>query len=114
MSSIEIGYSGFQCANLTAVSNLQEINFGPFRATPLLTPGHSPGSMCYLIGDHLFTGDTLFIEGVGISENENAAGALFDSVQKIKALVQITTRVWPGHSFGTPPGQTIGYSNHQS
>jgi hydroxyacylglutathione hydrolase len=110
MSSVEIDYSGFHCANLTAVAELEEIYLGSFSAKPLLTPGHSPGGLCYLIEDHLFTGDTVFIEGVGsCGSDEVAAGALFDSVQKIKAYAEETTCFWPGHSFGMPPGKKLNF-----
>ena len=110
MSSVEMNHSGFRCPNLMAVKDLEEIEWGNFRVMSLLTPGHSPGGMCYLIGNHLFTGDTIFIEGVGAcGDNENAAGALFDSVQKIKEHAMMTTCFWPGHSFGKPPGQTLSF-----
>src|SRR5579859_501020 len=66
MSGMEIDTYEFDCLSLTRVDHLQEIKVGDFRITPLLTPGHTAGSVCYLIGRHLFSGDTVFIEGVGI------------------------------------------------
>lgn len=110
MSRIEISHSGFECLNLRAVTHLENISMASFGIIPILTPGHTSGSMCYLAGKHLFAGDTVFIEGVGIcSEKRSDAGQLFDSVQLIKETVSNDTKFWPGHSFGEPPGKDLNY-----
>lgn len=110
MSKEEIHHSGFKCHNLVLAHDLEIIDFGAFEVMPLLTPGHTEGGMCYLIEDHIFTGDTVFIEGVGsCGSNEKYAGALFDSVQKIKSYTGADTRFWPGHSFGKPPGHNLRF-----
>ena len=43
----------------------QEVSFGNVRLTVLHTPGHTPGSLCFLVGKHLLSGDTLFPHGPG-------------------------------------------------
>jgi hydroxyacylglutathione hydrolase len=72
---------------------------------PLSTPGHTPGCICYLIGDNLFTGDVLFYEGCGMCPDIQSAHAMFWSLQYLKGLLDPRTRVFPGHSYGMPPGQ---------
>ncbi|MEM6734980.1 MAG: MBL fold metallo-hydrolase [Bacteroidota bacterium] len=110
MSDVEIDDSGFRCRNLTAAYDLEMLDFEVFTVMPLLTPGHTKGGMCYLIKNHLFTGDTIFIEGVGTCGSiEKHASALFDSVQKVKAYTDMATRFWPGHSFGKPPGYDLRF-----
>ena len=110
MSSIEIEHSGFQCQNLTATYDLEMIDIGGLKVMPLLTPGHTIGGMCYILEGHIFTGDTIFIEGVGsCGSNEEHASMLFDSVQKIKDRVDMDTKFWPGHSFGQQPGENLRF-----
>lgn len=69
------------------------------------TPGHTPGSTCYLIGDHLFTGDTLFPGGPGATGGDPARFALImASLDRIFELPD-ETRVSPGHGLDTTIGR---------
>ena len=53
----------------------------------LNTPGHTPGSMCILVGDTMFSGDTLFHRDIGRSDLPRGnAGALQASLDKLAAL----------------------------
>lgn len=47
------------------LSDRESFSFGEETLTVLHTPGHTQGSCCFLVGKHLFTGDTLFADGVG-------------------------------------------------
>src|SRR6266481_8578905 len=42
-----------------------ELEFGEFKVSVLHTPGHTPGSVCFLIANHAFVGDTLLAGGIG-------------------------------------------------
>ncbi|ASZ12604.1 MBL fold metallo-hydrolase [Chitinophaga pendula] len=108
MSAEEIDKSGFSCPNLVSVRHLDTFTLADFNITPILTPGHTSGSTCFLLGPHLFTGDTVFIEGVGICDHRHAA-LLFDSIQLLKAYLPGRTLIWPGHSFGDDPGQELRF-----
>ena len=57
---------------------------GEFKIQAYLTPGHSPGGVCYLIGEHLFAGDTLFNGGIG---RYDLAGSNKEDL--IKSLVKL-------------------------
>jgi glyoxylase-like metal-dependent hydrolase (beta-lactamase superfamily II) len=58
---------------------------GPFRA--LATPGHSPDSVCLLLGRVCFTGDTVLGEGsVFISPDEGSLSAYLDSLRRLRQL----------------------------
>jgi glyoxylase-like metal-dependent hydrolase (beta-lactamase superfamily II)/Tfp pilus assembly protein PilF len=67
------------------------------------TPGHTPGSLCFLIGDHLFSGDTLFKGGIGRVGGDDPAKVLlaWDGLVRIirRSLLTLPgrTRVCPGH-----------------
>jgi hydroxyacylglutathione hydrolase len=106
MSKEEIAASGFDSRQLVAIDT-NPITVGQLLIEPILTPGHTPGGMCYLIGDNLFSGDVLFAEGCGICPNTQAAHAMFASLQTLKNRLKPQTRVYPGHSYGMPPGQTL-------
>ncbi len=104
MSKQEIASSGFRAPELVGIDE-SAWWVGQMLITPLLTPGHTPGCVCFRIGDNLFTGDVLFAEGCGICPGVDAAHQMFDSLQRLKRELRPQTRIWPGHSFGKPPGQ---------
>lgn len=109
MSKTEIDFYQFRCKNLIALQDRETISIGMTKAQCLHTPGHTAGGMCYLFSESIFTGDTIFTEGCGICEDHgSSADDMFDSVQRIKSIVSPEVRVYPGHSFGQAPGQTIG------
>lgn len=63
----------------------------------LHTPGHTPGSACFRIGDHLFTGDTLFEHGWGRTDLPGGdEHALFASLRRLMPMTRTLT-IHPGH-----------------
>ncbi len=75
------------------VKKMSSIEMGNNKIEILRTPGHTEGSVCYLLNTYLFTGDTLFLDGVGRpdlgktkEEMDTSAHALFHSLEKIKQL----------------------------
>lgn len=64
----------------------------------LHTPGHTPGSSCFLIENHLFTGDTLFEHGWGRTDFPGGdEHALFASLRRIMPMTR-TIPFHPGHA----------------
>ena len=64
----------------------------------LHTPGHTPGSVCYQIEGHLFTGDTLFEHGWGRTDFPGGdEHALFASLRRLMPLTK-TLPFHPGHN----------------
>jgi hydroxyacylglutathione hydrolase len=108
MSHEEIGDSGFKAPQLIGV-DMMSWAVGQMQIQPILTPGHTPGSTCYLIGNNLFSGDTLFAEGCGICPDVQAARAMFASLKFLKSSIKPETQVFPGHSYGKPPGQKFSH-----
>ena len=70
------------------------------------TPGHTEDSMCILVSDALFTGDTLFVGKVGGTDLGRQAKEEYDSLHKLLSLSG-RTRVFPGHDCGTSSESTI-------
>lgn len=80
-----------------------------FSIFPLFTPGHTQDSICYMIGNSLFTGDTLFNEGCGICVGpDSSASDMYHSIQKIKSLDNKSLILFPGHVYNTDIGMTLG------
>ena len=86
MSQIEIAASGFNCRRITGIDETP-ILVGHIKVQPLLTPGHTRGSMCYKIGNSIFTGDTLFAEGCGICPDVPSANAMFQRFGSIQDIL---------------------------
>jgi len=106
MSKVEIAASRFDDVRLVGIDT-SPWAVGQMLIEPIFTPGHTPGSTCYLIGENLFTGDVLFAEGCGMCPDTEAAYAMFASLGRLKSRVRPQTRVFPGHSYGRPPGQPM-------
>jgi len=104
MSNEEIAASGFSAEQLIGIDETPW-SVGLMQIHPILTPGHTSGSICYLIGDNLFTGDTLFAEGCGLCSDVHTAHTLFASLEYLKSRLEPQTQIFPGHSYGKPPGQ---------
>ena len=93
----------------TPLADGQTIDFGNSRLTVLAAPGHTMESACYhLDGEALFTGDTLFVSGVGrpdlhasVEESRERARVLYRSVQRLLGLSP-ETLVLPGHTSEPP------------
>jgi glyoxylase-like metal-dependent hydrolase (beta-lactamase superfamily II) len=68
------------------------------------TPGHSPGSVCLLVDEVLFSGDTLFPGGPGATRGPGADfGLIMESVERLFELPEATV-VMPGHGLDTTIG----------
>lgn len=104
MSRREIDACGFEARHLVAIDDTPWF-VGEMLIQPILTPGHTPGCVCYYIGGNLFTGDVLFVEGCGMCGDIEAAHQMFDSLELLKARLPPQTHIFPGHTYARPPGQ---------
>ena len=85
------------------------INIGKIKVKVLHTPGHTPGSVCYLFDNKLITGDTLFVENIGrVDLPEGNAKKMSESLKKLKKLND-NIEVYPGHDYGSKQNSTIVY-----
>ncbi len=76
------------------------IKFGNREIQVLDTPGHTEGAACYLIGKHLFSGDTLFPGGPGKSRSPEARRQILDSISRKLLTLPDDTAVYAGHGAG--------------
>lgn len=85
----------------TAITEDDVIKLDELEFDVLHTPGHTSGSVCYITGDVMFTGDTLFARSVGRTDmpDGNYANLMY-SMEKIKDLGG-NLRILPGHMCET-------------
>ncbi|MBF0431697.1 MAG: MBL fold metallo-hydrolase [Fibrobacteria bacterium] len=74
----------------------------------LHTPGHTSDSICIVLGDAVFTGDTLFVGKVGGTDFGRQAEIEYLSLHEKLLTLPDNTRVFPGHDYGIAPTSTIG------
>lgn len=83
------------------VSDGEEIVIGTISLKVLHTPGHTPGGICLYAAPHLFTGDTLFVEGLGRTDFPGGdMNQLLTSINEKILTLPAETVVWPGHGYG--------------
>lgn len=85
------------------------LTVGTMEIRVIHTPGHTPGSICLSVGGCLFTGDTLFVGGVGRTDLPGGnLDMLLASIEGRIMTLPEDTRVYPGHDYGPTPFSTIG------
>lgn len=73
------------------------------------TPGHTPGSQCFLVDGRLVAGDTLFLEGCGRTDLPGGdPAAMYESLTQRLAAVPDDTVLYPGHLYSPEPSATMG------
>jgi glyoxylase-like metal-dependent hydrolase (beta-lactamase superfamily II) len=83
------------------VKDGEVISFGEEHLTVIHTPGHTPGGMCLYSPPNLFTGDTLFVGGVGRTDFPGGeTKTLTGSIRNKLLVLPGDTVVWPGHGYG--------------
>ena len=85
------------------------IRAGMVELRAIHTPGHTPGSVCYITGRHLFSGDTLFPGGPGRSSSPHTLQQTIKSITENLFSHSDDTYVLPGHG----PDTTLGVSKQE-
>ena len=91
------------------VKDDDEINIENIKLKTIYTPGHTDCSYSFLMGDRVFTGDTLLINGTGRTDFQNgsahdAYNSLFGKLLKLPE----ETLVYPAHDYNGKKHSTIG------
>lgn len=86
-----------------------KIDIGGLEIQLLHTPGHTPGSQCFLVDGRIVSGDTLFIDACGRTDfpGGNAEQMYYSLTQKLMALPDDTI-LFPGHNYARKASDTIG------
>ncbi len=95
-------------SNLKKVGGGDKIKVGDIDITFLHTPGHTPGSQCFLVENSLISGDTLFIGACGRCDLPGGnAEEMYESLKRLSKLEEGTI-LYPGHNYADSPASTIG------
>jgi hydroxyacylglutathione hydrolase len=86
-----------------------ELRLGDTRITMLHTPGHTPGSACYQLGNEIITGDTLFVFGCGRCDMKGGSPEdMFVTLKNMKEHLPEDMLIHPGHNYSVKPTATLG------
>ena len=84
------------------------IELGDTEIEVLHTPGHTPGSACYRLGNDLISGDTLFVFGCGRCDLEGGdPEQMFHTLKDLVARLPADTRIHPGHNYSVAETSTL-------
>jgi glyoxylase-like metal-dependent hydrolase (beta-lactamase superfamily II) len=79
------------------------------------TPGHTPGCICLYTPGHVFTGDTLFVGGVGRTDLPGGSSrVMLKSIQERILTLPGETVVWPGHDYGESTSSTVAHEREHN
>ena len=85
-----------------------KVTVGAIEVTLLHTPGHTPGSQCFLVEQMLVAGDTLFLEGCGRTDLPGSnPEQMYESLQLLGKLDDDVV-VYPGHQYSIPKCMSMG------
>ncbi|MBI4845433.1 MAG: MBL fold metallo-hydrolase [Candidatus Omnitrophica bacterium] len=107
----DFGYSISPDCEIKVLGNNDQISVGDLILDVIHTPGHTPGGICLKVDGILFTGDTLFKQGVG--RTDLPGGSYSQLVESLKNKIMIfdeRTIIYPGHG----PSSTIGREKHEN
>ncbi|MGH3959350.1 MBL fold metallo-hydrolase [Mycobacterium sp.] len=99
--------TGIPMGDLTAHEHGDVVSVGAIDIELLHTPGHTPGSQCFLLDDRLVAGDTLFLEGCGRTDFPGGdSDEMYRSLQQLARLSGDPT-VFPGHWYSVEPSASL-------
>jgi glyoxylase-like metal-dependent hydrolase (beta-lactamase superfamily II) len=101
-------------SDLVQVDNHDTLAVGRLTLTFMHTPGHTPGSQCFLVDGRLISGDTLFIGSCGRTDlpGSDPSEMYLSLTQRLGALPDDTV-LFPGHNYGGE-SSTIGTEKRQN
>jgi glyoxylase-like metal-dependent hydrolase (beta-lactamase superfamily II) len=108
ISPAEASYWQQPCGNLQLHQDGDTLTIGETEIRVIHTPGHTPGSTCYQLGNHAITGDTLFVYGCGRCDLRGGnPKQMYHSLHKLVAMLPPETEIHPGHYYSVKPTNTM-------
>lgn len=109
MLGLEVDFGNFKCENLVKNSPGDRLTIGQHCSITMLhTPGHTPGSTCYHVDDHLVTGDTMFVNGCGRCDLVGGdPEAMHETLWGLLKKLPGQTVMYPGHNYDDAPTASL-------
>jgi glyoxylase-like metal-dependent hydrolase (beta-lactamase superfamily II) len=100
---------GLSTSDVVKAESGDKIDVGGLEIQLLHTPGHTPGSQCFLVDNRIVSGDTLFIGSCGRIDlpGSNPEQMYYSLTQKLMALPDDTI-LFPGHNYAAQSQATLG------
>ena len=100
---------GLSSSDMIKSDNGDKVDVGGVEIQLMHTPGHTPGSQCFLVDNRIVSGDTLFIDACGrVDFPGGNPEQMYNSLtQKLMALPDETI-LFPGHNYASLPSATMG------
>ncbi len=106
---VPVDFMNRRSANFDTVRDGQEVMVGKLPVTFLHTPGHTPGSQCFLVEKNLVSGDTLFIDACGrVDLPGGDPEKMWCSLNRRLKALEDDTVLFPGHNYADRPTSTLG------
>lgn len=101
--------TGLSRTDVVPVDAGDTTSVGNITITFVHTPGHTPGSQCFLVENRLISGDTLFIGSCGrVDLPGSDAAAMYHSLTGVLGAMPDDVALYPGHNYAERPSSTIG------
>ncbi|HET9297051.1 MAG TPA: MBL fold metallo-hydrolase [Candidatus Binatia bacterium] len=100
---------GLSSSDMIKTDNGDKVDVGGLEITLMHTPGHTPGSQCFLVDDRVVSGDTLFIDACGRVDfpGGNPEKMYYSLTQKLMTLPD-NMILFPGHNYAPLKHATLG------
>lgn len=106
--------AGAMCGDLLVTDGIH-LAVGSLDIEVRYTPGHTNGCVSYYVGDRIFTGDALLIDGCGRTDfQQGDAGQLYDSIHNKIFTLPDDTLVYPGHDYRGNKVSTVGHEKREN
>lgn len=99
--------TGVDPASIVGHDGGERLSVGAVEIELLHTPGHTPGSQCFLVDGMLVAGDTLFLQGCGRTDLPGSdPESMYESLQMLAGLPDSTV-IYPGHRYSVASAGTL-------
>jgi glyoxylase-like metal-dependent hydrolase (beta-lactamase superfamily II) len=107
--------TGIAAGDLVQHTSGDQVMVGAIPIELIHTPGHTPGSQCFLVDNRLVAGDTLFLDGCGRTDLPGGDPAqLYESLTQKLAKVPDDAVLYPGHLYSAEPSAPMGQTRRNN
>ncbi len=108
-------FTGVSEGDLVAHDSGDTVDVGAIPVRLVHTPGHTPGSQCFVVDGKLVAGDTLFLEGCGRTDLPGGdADQMYESLTQRLAAIPDDTLLYPGHRYSPEPVASMGETRRRN